>query len=355
MIFVSTSDDVSRQRNVERGDRGGRTVPENLRSEKWKEAKQSADQYRRMFEIFFEVDNSTDLRYADRETKQRIEAKFLEIHRFFRKFVARPVRNPAALEWISQQGGKYSPARSHKFESMNEGITDYIRKALSPGKEHQYAQTVPEYRKAVDKSSGRRTLLSIASSFARQYDFDTRSFYEYLIASVKRGNLDKKYIERKDWPKAIAEEQIEESAEDVMIDQMRKAYADINRIDPSGPSYKKLVAILNKSDQKTLKRLAMADIKWVSSLARNRLKEDIDEENLQELSRDKLMSYREKAKDDINSTMDQHVAGKLSSAEAGPKMLKRDRGRDLAGKKLTAGAKVYATRKFLHKTAARWK
>ena len=35
MIMVNTSDEVSAQRNVERGQKGGRTVPEQIRQEKW--------------------------------------------------------------------------------------------------------------------------------------------------------------------------------------------------------------------------------------------------------------------------------------------------------------------------------
>ena len=34
-MLVNTADEVSKQRNIERGQRGGRTVPENIRKEKW--------------------------------------------------------------------------------------------------------------------------------------------------------------------------------------------------------------------------------------------------------------------------------------------------------------------------------
>jgi hypothetical protein len=51
---------------------------------------------------------------------------------------------------------------------------------------------------------------------------------------------------------------------------LRAAYAGIDRIDPAAPSYKALVALLDKTDDKTLVLLASAEIKFVSMLARNR-------------------------------------------------------------------------------------
>ena len=44
MIMVNTSDEVSAERNVERGQRGGRTVPEDIRREKWQAVQDSRSQ-----------------------------------------------------------------------------------------------------------------------------------------------------------------------------------------------------------------------------------------------------------------------------------------------------------------------
>jgi hypothetical protein len=57
-----------------------------------------------------------------------------------------------------------------------------------------------------------------------------------------------------------------------MIEALRSEYAKINTIDPSGPSYRTLVVLLDKLPQDNLKQLAEANIKFVSSLARNRVK-----------------------------------------------------------------------------------
>lgn len=56
------------------------------------------------------------------------------------------------------------------------------------------------------------------------------------------------------------------------VAELRNSYGAIDRIDPEGRAYAGLVAILNATSQDDLKMLADAGIKWVSSLARNRIK-----------------------------------------------------------------------------------
>lgn len=57
-----------------------------------------------------------------------------------------------------------------------------------------------------------------------------------------------------------------------MINELRAAYANVQKIDPCGPAYTKLVALLNSLPQDMLRELADANIKFVSLLARNRVK-----------------------------------------------------------------------------------
>lgn len=67
-------------------------------------------------------------------------------------------------------------------------------------------------------------------------------------------------------------EAVKESASlEPLIKQLRSSYGSIDKIDPEGPAYKRLIAILDKADVSTLKALVSADIKFVSVLARNRL------------------------------------------------------------------------------------
>lgn len=56
------------------------------------------------------------------------------------------------------------------------------------------------------------------------------------------------------------------------IAKLREDYAKINTVDPSGKAYQKLTGTLDKMSQPQLKQLAGAKIKFISGLARNRVK-----------------------------------------------------------------------------------
>lgn len=60
--------------------------------------------------------------------------------------------------------------------------------------------------------------------------------------------------------------------QDAMIETLRTEYAKINRVDPCGEAYAKLAKLLSALSQDDLKMLAKANIRWVSSLALNRIK-----------------------------------------------------------------------------------
>ena len=65
MVLVNTADEVSKQRNIERGQRGGRTVPEEIRKEKWDSVQAARPELAKMFgNNYSEFDNSEDLRTA---------------------------------------------------------------------------------------------------------------------------------------------------------------------------------------------------------------------------------------------------------------------------------------------------
>lgn len=69
------------------------------------------------------------------------------------------------------------------------------------------------------------------------------------------------------WGKRVTEGYSEKQ-----IAQLRKEYGTVNRVDPDKPAYKALIKHLDSLSQDQLKELANAKIKFVSSLARNRLK-----------------------------------------------------------------------------------
>ena len=79
------------------------------------------------------------------------------------------------------------------------------------------------------------------------------------------------------------------------IEIMRTAYGTLKGMNPSSPSYKKFIKFLSKLPKDQLKQLANAKIKFVSMLAKNRLRgESVNEKEA------RPMSYRlRKAQDEI--------------------------------------------------------
>lgn len=56
------------------------------------------------------------------------------------------------------------------------------------------------------------------------------------------------------------------------IEALRAEFAKIERIDPLAPTYTRLIALLDKADRNLLLQLSLAEIKFVSHLANNRLR-----------------------------------------------------------------------------------
>jgi hypothetical protein len=87
------------------------------------------------------------------------------------------------------------------------------------------------------------------------------------------------------------------------LDTLRKNYSTINKINPSSPTYTKLIKFLNSLDNKALKQIANADVKFLSMLAKNRIKEgeeieEYDVETLEELN--DFHQFMKEYKSDIN-------------------------------------------------------
>jgi dephospho-CoA kinase len=104
MILVNTADEVSRDRNVERGQRGGRTVPEDIRKQKWDSVQASRAQFAQLFKSnYVEFDNSTDLRNTDDATRKAKQDEMEEIFKDIQKFISKPPKNDIAKEWIASE------------------------------------------------------------------------------------------------------------------------------------------------------------------------------------------------------------------------------------------------------------
>ncbi len=72
--------------------------------------------------------------------------------------------------------------------------------------------------------------------------------------------------------KGVMPEENEEGMSSKQIEKLRKEYGGIDKIDPESSTYTALIKHLDSVPQNLLKQLAGADIKFVSMLARNRVK-----------------------------------------------------------------------------------
>jgi nicotinic acid mononucleotide adenylyltransferase len=105
MVFVNTSNDVSRQRNEARAEKGGRVINEAVRFTKWKNAQDTLDRYDDLFERVIVVQNDLDLNQP-LEVIQETHNKLVEmVSEDIRQFSLAPV--------------------DRKFESMLEGYSDF--------------------------------------------------------------------------------------------------------------------------------------------------------------------------------------------------------------------------------------
>ena len=104
MVMVNTDDEVSAQRNIERGQRGGRTVPENIRKQKWEAVQNARPELAKLFgDRYSEYDNSEDLRTAAPEVVKAKKDEMLELYKGVKEFIAQQPTSPAAEEWIAKE------------------------------------------------------------------------------------------------------------------------------------------------------------------------------------------------------------------------------------------------------------
>jgi hypothetical protein len=104
MIMVNTKDEVSAMRNVERGQRGGRTVPETIRKQKWQSVQNSRPELGKLFgDKYVEFDNSEDLRSARPEIVKAKKQEMLDIYKQVQKFISSPPKSQQAKEWIATE------------------------------------------------------------------------------------------------------------------------------------------------------------------------------------------------------------------------------------------------------------
>jgi dephospho-CoA kinase len=104
MVMVNTDDEISKQRNIERGTRGGRTVPEEIRKQKWDAVQASRPELAKMFgDKYMEFDNSEDLRQASPEVVKAKKDEMLQLFKNVQQFVTEPPQSEAASLWVAHE------------------------------------------------------------------------------------------------------------------------------------------------------------------------------------------------------------------------------------------------------------
>jgi len=104
MILVNTEDEISKQRNIERGQRGGRTVPEKIRKEKWDNVQAGRPEFAKLFgDKYMEFDNSEDLRNAPPEVVKQKKDEMLQLFTNVKEFVAEKPSSPVAKQWVANE------------------------------------------------------------------------------------------------------------------------------------------------------------------------------------------------------------------------------------------------------------
>jgi cytidyltransferase-like protein len=104
MLLVQTDDEVSKQRNIERGSRGGRTVPEEIRKQKWDGVQAGRVEFAKMFgDKYMEFDNSEDLRQASPEVVKQKKDEMLNLFTRIKEFVSSPPENETADAWVAME------------------------------------------------------------------------------------------------------------------------------------------------------------------------------------------------------------------------------------------------------------
>jgi cytidyltransferase-like protein len=148
MVFVNTSNEVSRERNVERGKMGKRKVPDgtdkqgvpdnspNIRQEKWDLAQKNIGELQKIFgnQNFAVIDNTADMRKVAPEEKEKIQSNFNRVRRMAQQFVRAENANPNAKKWIEREAQKrgitsyQEPKRYKSLTQIRQDVPQVVHK-----------------------------------------------------------------------------------------------------------------------------------------------------------------------------------------------------------------------------------
>jgi predicted ABC-type ATPase len=148
MIMVNTRDEVSKQRNIERGERGGRSVPEDIRKEKWDSAQAAKAEFAKIFgDNYVEYDNSDDLRKAPPELVKAKEDELLGIFKGMQKFVSAKPGTTKASDWIAKELEKKDTSKAEPTEPESKDGGEEPTKDAKASQEPQDSEAAREAKK----------------------------------------------------------------------------------------------------------------------------------------------------------------------------------------------------------------
>jgi preprotein translocase subunit YajC len=197
-------------------------------------------------------------------------------------------------------------------------VGKYYDVTLDSGKKMKYA---PDELKLI----GKKEVNESDASWAKSKEMEK----EKRLTPLDKDKLAKIRVMMGKEKKPMKEEiKLTEKVLPAQIDRMRQEYDKIKGIDPASDNYKKLTTMLDKLDLKTLQTLAGAKIKFVSGLAQNRVVRKMNEEveELDELSKDTLKSYTDKASSgkDVHNNPKKNWLNRISGLGRASEKLKKE-------------------------------
>ncbi len=136
-FHVHVDDDVSRERNIQRGKEGGRTVPEDVRGKYWKKINDNVPKFKELFgDKFRMMDNNLDKRQATKEQLEKRVKKEGTHYKWFNKFFTSLPKNPMGrqkvIERIGQERAERVEAKTNrpttrKPKPINEDLRQWFK------------------------------------------------------------------------------------------------------------------------------------------------------------------------------------------------------------------------------------
>jgi len=139
MIMVSTTNEVSAARNIERGQMGGRSMPEDVRRQKWESVQNTKPKLAKIFDNYYmEFDNSENLKTASLDIIKAKKEEINNLHKSIQEFVAEPpktklILNSSVNEDLRKWFSKTDPAGDWKrINSKGEVVGPCAREPGEP-------------------------------------------------------------------------------------------------------------------------------------------------------------------------------------------------------------------------------